>query len=142
MQRKTFGPILMTISLLGAVTDAECRDGPGWLDGRSSAELTVIGAEVDGAQALVFRVPYQPGSERVDMSRRAERTLMAFASGAKKVAVEAGAEGARAARKFLVERGVPANRIEISAPAAEERHLDIVTVLPAAGAMDSSGGSE
>jgi hypothetical protein len=115
-----------------------------------TAVLTVIGVEIDGARALIFRVPYKEGSRDFNLSANAQNAIAAFAKRAEKVRVIAGVddagvaqdlvsiERAGAAREFLQRQGVAANRIEIAGPAVPTTHIDIVAVLPAIGASGSS----
>jgi hypothetical protein len=151
--RRLATTVMTAVTLLGFAASGEAREpvAPIGSEANISAEFTVIGAEVDGRQALIFRVPYRPGSPDLILSAKAQQAIAASARRAEHVQIIAGVddagvardkvsiERAGAAHDFLVGRGVPASRIEITGPATTARHIDIVAVLPAAG---SSGSSE
>lgn len=94
-------------------------------------ELKMIPARLGDGEALAFQVPFQADKTSVRLSPDAERTLTAIALRADRVQLRESFEGGRMAdfapelrderlrstRAFLVERGVPANRIEIAKPA-------------------------
>ncbi|GIZ53374.1 hypothetical protein [Noviherbaspirillum aridicola] len=102
------------------------------LPGSQQDELALNSARIGDREALAFRVMFRSGANALRLSPEAEKSLTAIALRAEKIqlretfdhgkpadyAPELRDERLRAARAFLVERGVPADRIEVLRAAA------------------------